>query len=94
MQFFFDIINCDLIIFLQKMEMDKYIILKDKVYGTRIIKDSAGKEHTLYRIQRLSDGLIGGWIENYSNLSQFGNCFVHDESMVYEDIKNTLQYRL
>ncbi len=31
---------------------------------------------TLNRIQRISDGLIGGWIEREENLSQDGDCFV------------------
>lgn len=38
---------------------------------------------TLHRIKRISDGLLGGWIENESNLSQDGNCFVYGEAMVY-----------
>lgn len=39
---------------------------------------------TLRRIQRISDGLVGGWIELESNLSHRGECFVYDEAMVYD----------
>ena len=42
---------------------------------------------TLNRIRRIEDGLIGGWIESEENLSQEGNCFVHDEGKVYGNAK-------
>jgi hypothetical protein len=42
---------------------------------------------TLYRIRRLSDGLIGGWIEKEANLSHEGGCFVYDEAKVYENAR-------
>ena len=37
---------------------------------------------TVYRIRRLRDGLIGGWIEKEENLSNDGNCFVYDDAAV------------
>ncbi len=37
----------------------------------------------LRRIRRISDGLIGGWIEKEENLSQEGNAFVFDNAFVY-----------
>lgn len=37
---------------------------------------------TLYRIRRLSDGLLGGYIESENNLSQEGSCFVYDQAKV------------
>lgn len=39
----------------------------------------------LHRIKRLSDGLLGGFIEKEENLSQDGNCWVGDEACVFED---------
>lgn len=39
--------------------------------------------HTVRGIRRISDGLIGGWIESEDNLSQQGDCFVYDEAIVY-----------
>ena len=36
----------------------------------------------LYRIQRISDGVLGGWIANEQNLSQEGNCWVGDNATV------------
>jgi len=39
----------------------------------------------LKRIKRLSDGLIGGWIEKESNLSHKGNCFVFDNAKVFNN---------
>ena len=38
---------------------------------------------TLRRIRRISDGLIGGWIEKEDNLSQADKCFVYDHAIVY-----------
>lgn len=49
------------------------------------------KGHTLHRIIALIDfdsvlkGEVGGWIENKSNLSQYGNCWVYDDAKVYDD---------
>jgi len=40
---------------------------------------------TLHRIRRLSDGLVGGFIEKEGNLSHDGVCFVFDDAKVYED---------
>jgi carbonic anhydrase/acetyltransferase-like protein (isoleucine patch superfamily) len=37
----------------------------------------------LHRIRRLSDGLVGGFIEKDDNLSQEGNCFVYESARVY-----------
>ena len=39
---------------------------------------------TLHRIQRISDGLVGGWIESSRNLSHEGACFVYDEASVLD----------
>jgi len=38
---------------------------------------------TLTQIQRVSDGVFGGWIEKESNLSQDGTCFVYGDAVVY-----------
>lgn len=35
------------------------------------------------KIRRLSDGLLGGWIESEENLSHYGTCFVYNEAVVY-----------
>ena len=40
---------------------------------------------TLRRIKRLSDGLVGGWIEKEENLSHYGNCFIYDDAKVFDD---------
>lgn len=45
------------------------------------------------RIRRLSDGLVGGWIQSEANLSHKGDCFVYDDAcvsgnaLVYEHAK-------
>ena len=44
------------------------------------IKTVGGEK--LYRIQRISDGVLGGWIANEQNLSQEGNCWVGDNATV------------
>jgi hypothetical protein len=38
---------------------------------------------TLKRIRRISDGLIGGWIEKEDNLSQDDDAMVYDNAKVY-----------
>lgn len=64
---------------------DKYRILNNKKDPKLVID---GKE--LYRIKALKnfgevrDGDIGGWVENYSNLSQEGTCWLFDDAMVYD----------
>jgi bifunctional N-acetylglucosamine-1-phosphate-uridyltransferase/glucosamine-1-phosphate-acetyltransferase GlmU-like protein len=42
---------------------------------------------TLYRVRRLHDNYIGGFIESEKNLSHDGDCMVYDNSMVYDDAK-------
>ena len=42
---------------------------------------------TLRRIRRISDGLIGGWIEKEENLSQDGDCFVSGDALVLGNAK-------
>ena len=42
---------------------------------------------TLRRIRRISDNLIGGWIESEENLSQKGDCFIFDNAKVYGNAK-------
>ena len=60
--------------------MNKYKILKDQYI------EAIGKK--LYRIQALKDfngvkaGDTGGYIENESNLSQYGNAWVYDDARV------------
>ena len=41
------------------------------------------KGRLLHRIRRISDGLVGGWIEKEENLSHEGSCFVYDEAVVF-----------
>ena len=49
--------------------------------------------HTLHRIEALKDfgtvkkGELGGWIETEDNLSQYCNCWVDDEAMIYDNAK-------
>lgn len=38
---------------------------------------------TLYQIQRLSDMVLGGYVEKESNLSQDGSCWIADQAWVY-----------
>jgi hypothetical protein len=42
---------------------------------------------TLRRIRRLSDGVVGGWIQSEDNLSHEGGCFVYDNAKVYHFAK-------
>ena len=41
----------------------------------------------LKQIRRINDGLIGGWIEDESNLSQVGSCFVYDMACVCQQAR-------
>ena len=42
---------------------------------------------TLYRIERIEDGLKGGWVESVDNLSQDGTCFIYNNAKAYESAK-------
>lgn len=53
----------------------KYELLKK---DTKIVDG-----HTLYRVRRLEDGSLGGYIQGEYNLSHEGDCFVCPDSMVY-----------
>lgn len=41
----------------------------------------------LYRIKRISDGLVGGWVQSEDSLSQRGECFIYDEAKVYDSAR-------
>ncbi|MGQ8870316.1 hypothetical protein [Myroides sp. TSA_177.3] len=41
------------------------------------------KGHTLWRIQNMITGEMGGWVEGYNNLSQEEGCMVWEEAKVY-----------
>ena len=43
--------------------------------------------HLLHQIRRLSDNLLGGWIESEENLSQEGDCWVDSKTKVYMNAK-------
>lgn len=43
--------------------------------------------HLLHRIERLSDGKIGGWIESEENLSHECGCWIDDNAKVYENAR-------
>ena len=63
----------------------KYTILENETL------EHHGK--TLYRIQAVKDFAVvkagdkGGWIENENNLSQEGDCWVHNEAKVYDNAR-------
>lgn len=40
----------------------------------------------LQRIQRISDGVLGGWIKSEDNLSHDGNCWVGDNAVIFDDV--------
>ena len=46
-----------------------------KVHNGKILK----------RIRRISDGLVGGWIEKEDNLSHLGTSFVYENGKVYDE---------
>ena len=39
----------------------------------------------LYRIERISTGELGGYIEKESNLDQYGNAWVYGNAQVYDN---------
>ena len=65
--------------------MEKYEIVKDMAI------EYEGK--TLYRVKALKDftnvkkGDLGGYIENYNNLPQEGNCWIYDNAKVFGNSK-------
>lgn len=50
---------------------------------TKVVTDEYEKPHTVKRIRRLSDGKVGGWIDTEDTLSQYGNCWIDDEAVVF-----------
>ena len=58
----------------------KYRMLRRE---TRKIQTPGGVTVTLVRVQRISDGAVGGWIEHARNLSQDGTCWVAGRAAVY-----------
>ncbi len=44
---------------------------------------------TLFRVHRLSDGLLGGYIERQENLAQVGDCFLYDKSRAFGNARIT-----
>lgn len=45
--------------------------------------------HTLYRIKRVSNNEIGGWVESEENLSQTGDCWIAFKAKVLEGARVT-----
>ena len=41
---------------------------------------------TVRQIKRISNGLIGGWIESEKNLDQRGSCFVFGDACVFGNV--------
>ena len=68
---------------MQQKTNQKYIILKNK------LAEVNGR--ILHRIQAVKDfddvkaGDKGGWVSGYHNLSQEGDCWVYDESKVFDE---------
>src|SRR6266567_9286617 len=58
-----------------ELEQMKYSVIPDDTVSQN--------GRTLYRVRRLSDGLLGGYIESEKNLSQSGNCFLYNKSRVF-----------
>ena len=54
-------------------------------------KSVRGKTQTLYRIQALKDfgdvkkGDLGGFVQNETNLSQKGSCWIYDDACVFDN---------
>lgn len=53
------------------------------LFGDTVLQDGV----TLYRVRRLSDGLLGGYIETQDNLAQAGNCFLYDKSRAFANAR-------
>ena len=47
--------------------------------------ENGSREIVMRRIRRLSDALVGWWIEKEENLTHWGSGFVYDEAEVFED---------
>ena len=75
------------------MESKKYEIVEDdfiihkgrKLYRIRALKGLNLDTYT-YRLT-VKKGDIGGYVEGYHNLSQEGNCWISEDSKVYEDAR-------
>jgi hypothetical protein len=76
----------------EQNDINKKYILTDES------KQFAGK--TVYRIKALRSfgkvkkGDLGGWIETYNNLSQYGNCWVGDNAQVAGDVNISIDAQI
>lgn len=77
-----------------KIKFDKKEEKKEMQNKYRLLPNETKKTahgNTVYRIEALKDfynvkkGQKGGYIQGYWNLSQTGNCWVHDEAIVWQD---------
>lgn len=59
--------------------------MKRKYEFTGETLNISGLNITVHRIRRLSDGKVGGFIEDERNLSHEGDCWVDDNAKVYDD---------
>jgi hypothetical protein len=58
--------------------MKKYILTEETIRHNGKI---------LYRIKRLEDSLLGGFVESERNLSQNDKCFIYNNAKVYDNKK-------
>lgn len=73
----------------------RYKLMKPSVQKYRLTNRTEWHHsgHTLYQIQALKSfgdvkaGDFGGWVESYDNLSQFDNCWIHENAKVFGDAK-------
>lgn len=57
---------------------DDYIVVEDKIlYRIRALRDFGG----------ISAGDLGGYVENESNLSKIGDCWIYNDAQVFGDAK-------
>ena len=65
--------------------MIKYEILEDKIieYNGKILC----KIKALKDFANVKKGDLGGYVENYNNLSQEDNCWIYDNAKVYDDAR-------
>ena len=72
------------------MTMKKYELVKDDqitVFGKNLFRIKACIDFTTRLGEKIYKGDLGGFVENESNLSQNGSCWIFDDAMVFDNAK-------
>jgi hypothetical protein len=65
--------------YISNAQAEPGVTMKYEILATDTVQENGS---TLFRIKRLSDGLLGGYVQSEKNLSQLGESFAYDGSRI------------